>query len=179
MNNIVYHAMFSYRHSPSKAALKASGTGGGEAMEWMGGVCLHVEGWAAETSKEVLLESKRPVRRDLPFKPQIWTRAWCRFRCSWQTLVLQPILNTWATQITARVGTQNYLTATDRVPITSPYCLLPPQRTTHWQQVCWYKGDSHISLSVLLNESSKNNPTGPLMVKLFGLWLAVNVFIVH
>lgn len=68
--------MFSYRHSPSKAALNASGPGGGEAMEWLGGVLFtSANMWKDEQQKnqkkEMSLESKQPVMSDLPFKPQM------------------------------------------------------------------------------------------------------------
>lgn len=59
MNDIVYHGI-SYHQSPSKEALKASGAGGGGAVEWMGGVCLHVQTCGRTSSRgEVLLEGKQ------------------------------------------------------------------------------------------------------------------------
>lgn len=40
MNDIVYHDMFSYHQSPSKEALKASGAGGGGAVDGVDGWCV-------------------------------------------------------------------------------------------------------------------------------------------
>lgn len=60
MNDIVYHAMFSYHHSPKKEALKASGVGGGGAAEVCVCVCLHVQTCGRTSSRtEVFLEGKQ------------------------------------------------------------------------------------------------------------------------
>lgn len=62
MNNIVYHGLFSYHHSPSKEALKASGAGGVDG--WCVFTCANL--WKDEQQKRGVAGRKASNRfRDI------------------------------------------------------------------------------------------------------------------